>query len=175
MTIINDYSRYTEVYFLKHKSEATKYIKEYVRYVENKFEKKIKIIRSDNGREYITKELKDFLIEHGTRIQYTAPYSPFQNGVAEPKMRTLMETARCMLIDADMKKRYWAEAVNTACYLQNILPSKSVSKTPYELGNDKRVNVNDLHIFGCKGYTHVPKEKRKKLGDLGERNGKNHY
>jgi transposase InsO family protein len=163
MTMIDDYSRFTQVYFLKFKSEVSKFINEYIKYAENKFEKKVKVIRSDNGREYITKELQRSLTEMGIKVQYTAPYSAFQNGVAERKNRTLMETARCMLIDAEMKKKYWAEAVNTACYLQNILPSKAIDKTPFELWNRRKPDVKHLHIFGCKGYAHLPKEKRRKL------------
>jgi transposase InsO family protein len=165
MTMIDDYSRFTQVYFLKFKSEVSKFINEYIKYAENKFEKKVKVIRSDNGREYITKELQRSLTEMGIKVQYTAPYSAFQNGVAERKNRTLMEAARCMLIDAEMKKKYWAEAVNTACYLQNILPSKAVDKTPFELWNRRKPDVKHLHIFGCKGYAHLPKEKRRKLDE----------
>jgi transposase InsO family protein len=165
MTMIDDYSRFTQVYFLKFKSEVSKFINEYIKYAENKFEKKVKVIRSDNGREYITKELQRSLTEMEIKVQYTAPYSAFQNGVAERKNRTLMEAARCMLIDAEMKKKYWAEAVNTACYLQNILPSKAVDKTPFELWNRRKPDVKHLHIFGCKGYAHLPKEKRRKLDE----------
>lgn len=165
MTMIDDCSRYTEVYFLKFKSEAMSKIKEYVKYVENKFEKKRNTIRSDNGREYITKELKEWLIEQEIKVQYTAPYSPFQNGVAERKNRTPIEAARCMLMDAGMEKKYWAEAVDTACYLQNMLPSKAVGRTPFELWSGRKANVEHLHIFGCKGYAHIPKEKRRKLDD----------
>jgi transposase InsO family protein len=165
MTMIDDYSRFTQVYFLKFKSEVSKFINEYIKYAENKFEKKVKVIRSDNGREYITKELQRSLTEMGIKVQYTAPYSAFQNGVAERKNRTLMEAARCMLIDAEIKKKYWAEAVNTACYLQNILPSKAVDKTPFELWNRRKPDVKHLHIFGCKGYAHLPKEKRRKLDE----------
>jgi hypothetical protein len=161
----DDYSRFTQVYFLKFKSEVSKFINEYIKYAENKFEKKVKVIRSDNGREYITKELQRSLTEMGIKVQYTAPYSAFRNGVAERKNRTLMEAARCMLIDAEMKKKYWAEAVNTACYLQNILPSKAVYKTPFELWNRRKPDVKHLHIFGCKGYAHLPKEKRRKLDE----------
>lgn len=77
MTMIDDYSRFTEVYFLKHKSEAAKYVKEYIKFAENKFGKRVKVIRSDNGREYITKELKESLIDMGIKMQYTTPYSAF--------------------------------------------------------------------------------------------------
>jgi hypothetical protein len=163
--MIDDYSRFTEVYFLKFKSEVSKFINEYIKYAENKFEKKVKVITSDNGREYITKELQRSLTEMGIKVQYTAPYSAFQNGVAERKNRTLMEAARCMLIDAEMKKKYWAEAVNTACYRQNILPSKAVDKTPFEVWNRRKPDVKHLHIFGCKGYALLPKEKRRKLDE----------
>jgi transposase InsO family protein len=100
MTMIDNYSGFTEVYFLKFKSEVSKFINEYIKYAENKFEKKVKVIRSDNGRKYITKELQRSLTEMGIKVQYTAPYLAFQNGVAERKNRTLVDAARCMLIDA---------------------------------------------------------------------------
>ncbi|KMQ86153.1 gag-pol polyprotein [Lasius niger] len=110
-------------------------------------------------------EIKRLFAEEGIRGQYTAPHTPEQNGVAERKNRTLMEAARCMLIDASMAKRYWAEAVSTANFLQNILPNREIEKTPYELWNKQTADVDRLRIFGSKGYTHVPKEKRRKLDD----------
>lgn len=64
-----------------------------------------------------------------------------------------------------MEKIYWTEAVNTACYLQNILPTKAIDKTPYEIWNKRMANVEHLHIFGCKIYVHIPKKKRRKLDE----------
>lgn len=82
------------------------------------------VIRSDQGGEYKSKQLDKFYRSEGIVPQYTAAYSPQQNGTAERKNRSLMEMARCMLIEAKF--------VNTATYLQNILPSRSVDKTPHE-------------------------------------------
>ena len=169
MTIIDDYSRYTEVYFLKEKTEVENRIKEYVEYVKNRFDQKPKVIRSDNGTEYVNGRLRKYFKKEGIKVQHTAPYTPQQNGVAERKNRTLMEAARCMLIDAELDKRFWAEAVNTANYLQNRLPSTAIEATPYQLWNKEKPKVNDLQIFGCKGYAVIPKEKRRKLDDKAEK------
>ena len=58
-------------------------------------------------------------------MQHTAGYSPPQNGVAERKNRSLVEIARCMLIDADMDKKYWGEAMSTANFLKKSIVDKS--------------------------------------------------
>ncbi|KMQ87747.1 retrovirus-related pol polyprotein from transposon tnt 1-94 [Lasius niger] len=163
MTMIDDHSRYTETYFLQSKSETVSQIKNYVEKMKTKFGKKPKIIRSDNGREFANKVLCDYFDQEGIQVQYSTPYSPQQNGVAERKNRALGEAARCMLIDANMANKFWAEAINTATYLQNILPTKIHDKTSYELWNDKRASVKHLRIFECKGYVHIPKANRRKL------------
>lgn len=84
-------------------------------------------------------------------------------GVAERKNRSLMEMARCMIIDAEMPNKYLGEAVVTANYLQNRLPTKATERTPYELWFTKKPNVNLLRIFGCAAFAHIPKEQRRKL------------
>ena len=163
ITIIDDYSRYCIVNFMQYKSEAPKLIKQFIEMAKTQFGKKPKVIRSDRGREYINNELQQYLKAEGIRMQYTTAYSPQQNGVAERKNRSLIEMARCMLLDADLEKKYWAEAVNTANYLQNILPTKAATKTPHELWTSRKPDVKNLHIFGCKAYVFVHKEQRKKL------------
>ena len=169
LTIIDDYSRYCTVYFLQYKSEAAKFIKDFVEMTKTQFNKRVKVIRSDRGREYINDDLQQYLKAKGIKMQYTAAYSPQQNGVAERKNRSLMEMARCMLIDANMDKKYWAEAINTANYLQNRLPTKAVEKTPYELCYSRKPDVKNLHIFGSKAYIHIHKEQRRKLDDKAEK------
>lgn len=111
MHLIDDYSRFTVTYLLKQKSEATEIIKEYVRWTETLFGRKVRVIRSDGGGEFNNNELKAFYRAEGIKPQFTAPYSPQQNGVAERKNRSITEMATCMLIDAGMEKRYWGEAV----------------------------------------------------------------
>lgn len=163
LTLIDDYSRYTEIYFLHNKSEAIDKIREYVAMVENKFNTKPKIFRSDRGGEFTGNEFKQFMYGMGIKLQYTAPYSPQQNGVAERKNRSLIEMARCMLTDADLPKYLWAEAVNTANYIQNRTLTKGAEQIPYHLWNDEKPNAVKFEIFGTKCYVHVPTEKRRKL------------
>lgn len=163
LTIIDDFSRYTMVYFLKRKSEAIDRIEDYVNMVHNRFGRNPMIIRSDQGGEYKARRLGQFYRANGIVPQYTASYTPQQNGVAERKNRTIVEMARCMLIDAKMDHRFWAEAVNTAVHLQNMLPSRSIEKTPHELWFGKKPDYRNLHRFGCAAFVHVPKVKRTKL------------
>lgn len=116
MTLFDDFSRYTVVCLLKNKSEAAGKIKQYVRWVENFFGRKPLVIRSDRGGEYVNRELRKFFEAKGIHAQYTTPYSPQQNDVAERKNRSLQEMASCMLSDAGLEKIYWGEAVMTATY-----------------------------------------------------------
>jgi transposase InsO family protein len=133
LTFIDDFTRYTVIYLLKQKSEVEIKLKEYIEMVKTMFGRKPKVIRSDRGGEYIGKRVIGMLKSEGIRVQYTAPYTPQQNGVAERKNRTLIEMARCMLLEAGLPYSFWAETVNTANYIQNRSPSRSVDKTPHEL------------------------------------------
>lgn len=163
LTFIDDYSKYSEIYFLHKKSETEDKLKEFVAMVKTKFGRKPGIIRSDRGGEYIGNNVKRYLGEMGIQTQFTAPYSPQQNGVAERKNRSLMEMARCMLTDSGLPKSLWAEAVNTANYIQNRTITKGAQSIPYQLWNDERPSVCNFEIFGTKCYVHIPTEKRKKL------------
>lgn len=106
LTIIDDFSRYCTIRLMKHKSEVTGLIKEFVKYAKTQFGKTPKMIRSDQGREYVNNDLRNYLRSEGIKIQYTVKYTPEQNGVAERKNRTLVEMSRCMLIDAGLPKKY---------------------------------------------------------------------
>ena len=150
--------------FLKAKSEAFNEFKVFKAWAENHTQKSIKILRSDNGGEYTSKEFNEFCKNHGIARQLTISYTPQQNGVAERKNRTLMEATRCMLKSSNLERRFWAEAVSTACYLQNITPIKAlISKTSWELWYGTKPIYAHLHVFGCKGFAKIPDEQRQKL------------
>nr|GEY89644.1 hypothetical protein [Tanacetum cinerariifolium] len=86
----------------------------------------------------------------GTKREFSNARTPQQNGVAERRNRTLIEVARIMLVDAKLPVTFWAEAVNTACYVQNrVLVNKSHNKTPYELFNGRSPAIGFLKPFGC--------------------------
>lgn len=163
LTFIDDYSRYTVVYLLSNKSEVEEKVQQYVSLVENVFGRKPKKIRSDRGGEYISNKYVNNLEKQGIQLQYTAAYSPQQNGVAERKNRYLVEMARCMLSDANMGNIFWGEAIMTANYMQNRLPTRSIKSTPLELWEGRKPNVGDFHIFGSQAYVHIPDQNRRKL------------
>ena len=124
MHLVDDFSRFTVTHLLKHKSEATQLIKDYVRWTENLFGRKVRVIRSDGGGEFSNNELKSFYRAEGIKAQFTAPYSPQQNGVAERKNRSITEMATCMLIDSKMEKRYWGGS----CTYRHVPPKSSAIK-----------------------------------------------
>lgn len=166
LTFIDDFSRYTVIYLLREKSEVEDKVKEYIEMAKTKFSKTPKVIRSDRGREYVNKEVIEYLKTQGIQIQYTTPYTPQQNGVAERKNRSLVEMARCMVLDAGLPHMFWGEAINSANYLQNRLPTRRTQTTPYERWNGLKAKVKHLQIFGLKCFVHIPTEKRRKLDNV---------
>ncbi|KAJ9535705.1 LOW QUALITY PROTEIN: hypothetical protein OSB04_un001143 [Centaurea solstitialis] len=150
LVIVDDFSRFTWVYFLKTKDETSGLIKSFVTRVENQTNLKVKVIRSDNGTEFKNSDINSFCDEKGIEKQYSAPRTPQHNGVAERRNRTLIEAARCLLADSKLPITFWAEAVNTACYVQNrILVVKSQGKTPYEIFKKKKPFIGFFKPFGC--------------------------
>ena len=116
-----------------------------------------KVEPSDRGREYVNKNAGRFLQDNGIKIEYTATHTPEQSGVAERKNRSVLVMARCIVCDSGMGQKYWAEAVHTANFLQNRLPTRSVSnKTPFEAWTGRKPDVQHLHIFGIEAYLNVP-------------------
>lgn len=163
--IVDDFSRFTVTCLMQKKSEAAEKIMHYVQWVENIFGRKPRFIRSDGGGEFDNTQLRKFYTDNGIKPQFTTPYSPQSNGVAERKNRSITEMTTCMLMDSGMDKRFWGEATLTATYLQNRLPSRSVSKTPYELWWNRKPDLRHLRIFGSDAYVHIPKVKRNKLDE----------
>ncbi|KAJ9566643.1 hypothetical protein OSB04_002609 [Centaurea solstitialis] len=150
LVIIDDYSRFTWVFFLRTKDETSGLIKPFVKRVENQVNLRVKVIRSDNGTEFKNADLNSFCEEKGIERQFSAPRTPQQNGVAERRNRTLIEAARTMLADSKLPITFWAEAVNTACYVQNrVHVVKSKGKTPYELFKNKNPFIGFFVPFGC--------------------------
>lgn len=102
VSFIDDLTRKTEIFFIKEKSQALPSYKEFEARATNQCGKKIRQLRSDRGGEYVSKQFKAHLAGRGTENQFTAPYTPEQNGVAERKNRTLVEMARCILQEASL-------------------------------------------------------------------------
>ncbi len=164
VTFIDDYSRCSKVYFMKQKSEVLCKFKEFEKTFSNECRQRVTRLRTDNGGEYTSKEFQEYLKAQGIHHETTVPHTPQQNGVAERKNRTLIEAARTMLSHAQLPKMYWAEAVATAVYIQNRLPTSVLKQeTPYQKWCDKQPNVSHMKVFGCVAYAHVPEAERRKL------------
>ena len=169
---IDDYSRRTWIYFLKTKesSEVLSKFKEFKALVENQSGQKIKTLRSDNGGEFTSDIFKNFCISVGIKREYSVPYNPQQNGIAERKNRSIVESARAMLHDQNLHYSFWAEASNTAVYIQNRCPHSILENiTPEEAFTKVKPDLSHLRIFGCPVYIHVPKERRTKLEPSGKK------
>ncbi|KAK1618092.1 hypothetical protein QYE76_023609 [Lolium multiflorum] len=153
LVIVDDYSRYTWVYFLKTKDETQQIFIDFATEVQCQHNLLIMAIRSDNGSEFKNYTLNDFLSDEGIRHQYSAAYTPQQNGVAERKNRTLMDMARSMMAEYKSRYNFWAEAISTACHSSNRLYlRKGLNKTPYEILTGNKPNISYFKVFGCKCF-----------------------
>jgi hypothetical protein len=125
---------------------------------------RIKKIRSDNGTEFKNSQIEGFLEEEGIKHEFSSPYTPQQNGVVDRKNRTLLDMARTMLDEYKTLDRFWAEAINTACYSINWLYlHRILKKTSYELLTGKKPNVSYFRVFGSKCFILVKRGRKSKF------------
>jgi transposase InsO family protein len=124
----------------------------------------IKVLKTDSGGEYMSREFQKFCTVQSIYKQFTARYTPQQNGVVERKNMKIMETMCSMLVVKHLLNEYWDEAVENAVYILNICPTKSVkNKVSQEARRGMKHNVVHLKVFSCVACAHVPYELRKKL------------
>jgi transposase InsO family protein len=121
LIIVDDYSRFTWVFFLQEKSQTQETLKGFLRRAQNEFGLRIKKIRSDNGTKFKNSQIEGFLEDEGIKHEFSSPYTPQQNGVVERKNRTLLDMARTMLDEYKTLDQFWTETINTACYSINRL------------------------------------------------------
>jgi transposase InsO family protein len=140
---------YVTLYFLKVKHEANQYIKEYLTHLQV-CSMATHTVRVDHGTEFVNKDLQDWCHVKGMDIQFTAPYSPLQNGVAEQMNCMLVELARTMLLASKLPEFLWELAVAHAAYVCNRAYTTSIKgSTPYQAWHRWKPNVAHLHKFGA--------------------------
>lgn len=150
----DDFSRMSWVFFLQSKSQALECFKKFKKQAEVQSECILKVLRSDRGGEYLSKEFTEFCEGHGVRRELSAPYTPQQNGVAERKNRSVIETARSMLRSKGLPNNFWAEAVSTAVYLLNLSPTRALKNmTPFQAWRGFKPTIKHLRVFGSIAYT----------------------
>lgn len=164
ITFIDDYSRFVWLYFMHQKSEAFEKFKDFKLEVERLTGREIKVLRSDNGGEYMSHEFSNFLKTNEIGRRLTCSNTPQQNGISERKNRHLAEVSGSMLHDKNVPGSYWAESMMTAAYVINRLPQQGLEyRSPYERLFGKKPSVRHLKVFGCMCYVFIPSHLRHQL------------
>ncbi|MBW0503153.1 hypothetical protein O181_042868 [Austropuccinia psidii MF-1] len=170
LTIIDQHTSFKITRFLRQKSEAYKEFIIQQKLIENIHNREIKKIITDGGREFINQQIKELPNKHGFVHSVAPPYTPEHNGIAERENCTILDKARCLLLTSNLPNQYWEEAISTATYLNNVVPTPSKRNlSPYQLCSNTSPKINKIQTFGCKTIFLIPKQKRLwKLGPLGE-------
>ena len=127
LTVLDDNSRYNWTFFLKNKSDTFESFCYWTKIIKNQFNKTIKVIRSDNGTEFLSNSFQSFCKDNGIIHQTTVPYNPQQNNRAERLNGVLISTTTSLLEDAKLSRRFWEDAMSTASYLYNRIPHQSTN------------------------------------------------
>ncbi|CAM8887225.1 unnamed protein product [Rhodiola kirilowii] len=167
LVCVDDFSRFTWSCFLWEKSEAVQAFVQLCTRLEREREDKnehIVQVRSDHGKEFENVALADFCSKRGITQQFASPITPQQNEVVERKNRTIQEMTRVMPLAKKVPLMFWAEAMNTACYVINrVMIRSGTEKTCYELWKGKKPTVKYFHIFGSQCYILRDREYQQKL------------
>nr|GEY23320.1 retrovirus-related Pol polyprotein from transposon TNT 1-94 [Tanacetum cinerariifolium] len=164
LVIVDDYSRFTLVKFLRSNDETPTFIIKFLKMIQVRLNVPVRRIRTDNGTEFVNQTLRDYYEEIVISHETSVARSPQHNGVVERHNCTLIKAARTMLIYAQAPLFLWAEAVATACFTQNrsIIRLRH-GKTPYELMHSKLPDLSFFHVFGALCY---PTNDSENLGKL---------
>ncbi|KAJ9547553.1 hypothetical protein OSB04_020096 [Centaurea solstitialis] len=169
LVIVDDFSRYTWVKFLRSKDGASDIIISFIRNVQVRLQLPVQVIRTDNGTEFKNRKLDSFLDSVGITHTFSTARTPQQNGVVDRKNRTLVEAARTMLTFSKLPLHFWAEAVASACFTQNrSLITKRFMKTPYELVYNRPPSIKFFRVFGCECYVKNDKDNLDKFSPKGD-------
>jgi transposase InsO family protein len=169
MAVMDDFSKYAEVFVMTEKSEAKEKLVDVLIEWENQLEVTVKILRSDGGKEFVSNLVTDYCTSKGIKQQVTPRYTPESNGKIERLNRTLKEKVRCMLIDSHLHVEWWGFCIEYAALLRNCLPVSGKTATPLELFSGKMPDLSLVKVFGCKAYVRLEKADQA-LTKLGPQN-----
>jgi transposase InsO family protein len=149
LVVVDDYSRYSWVFFLESKNEVFEHFRSLALRLNNELPNCLKAIRNDNGTEFRNASFDEFCLEQ----QFSALRIPQQNGVMERKNSTLVEMARTMLDEHRTPRCFWADAISTVCYISKRIFLRSILYlTPFELRFGRKPSVSHFRPFGCKCF-----------------------
>ncbi|MBW0536378.1 hypothetical protein O181_076093 [Austropuccinia psidii MF-1] len=170
LTIVDQATSFKLVKLLKQKSEALKQFIIAKAYMENIQDRTLKKLVSDRGGEFLNKEFKVLAESKGFVHVFSPPETPQHNGYAERANRTILDKTRCLINSSGLPNHYWAEALNTAVFLSNLIPTPSrFNLSPYSLWTGNPPRIKKLRVFGCRAAVSIPRSHRDwKLGPAGE-------
>lgn len=158
LTLVDDYSRVTWVYLLARKSDYLNTLMKFGDYVDTQYNSKLRIVRSDNALEFKDKACEAYFTKRGMVHQKSCPYTPQQNARVERKHRQVLEVSRALRFQSGLSLSFWGECVLTATYIINRLPNAALDfEVPYEVLTGKKVEYDELRIFGCLAIAHNAK------------------
>jgi hypothetical protein len=161
LTIVDDYSRYTWIILLKSKAEVSSHIQNFITSIQTQFHITPKIIRSDNGPEFL---LHSFYASHGILHHKSCVETPQQNGRVERKHQHLLNVGRALLFQSKLPKSFWSYAVLYATFLINRVPTPLLNhKSPYQLLHDSIPDKSVFKVFGSLCYASSLNSHRTKL------------
>lgn len=163
MTVIDDYSRFVFVSLLYEKGEAANELIKLIKQKENGTGMKLKAIRSDNGGEFNSKNLREWLENKGIKHEFSPAYTPQCNGLIERMNRSIIEITRSIISDCEIPMDFWGEAVCTATHIKNRVITSVHGRTPYELWVGRKPNVGYMKRFGCVAYVLIKGAAKRKF------------
>lgn len=172
VTFIDDYSRMVMIYVMHRKTEVHIGLKLYLEDMRRRLgaDVKIRFIRTDNGTEYSTADMKTLLDKESIEIRPSEPHTPEHNGTAERFNRELQEKTRAMLFDSGLPLQFWEYAMATAVYLYNRTPRKALNfKSPYEVIYNRKPCLKNVKRFGCLAYMRETRTASSKFDAKGRR------
>ncbi|MBW0483501.1 hypothetical protein O181_023216 [Austropuccinia psidii MF-1] len=170
LQIVNRFSHFLWISALTNKSECKDYIKNHINRVKQQTNSQVANLISDNGAEFKNTDLQNFFKYKGINHLTSAPYTPEQNPFSERGNQTAVNKSRCLLLNSGLDLSYWAEAENTAFYVENLTPCKSLNfETPFSKWFNRKPSLKLLHPFGCEAIylDNFPKNKFSSRGVAG--------
>ena len=170
VTFIDNFSKKIWIYFLANKSQVLSKFQHLVNLLETSTGRRIQALRTDNGGEYTSANFRDYCLAKGIAREFTPPYTPQCNGIAERRNRSLLDITRCLLMDRALPGHLWGEAVKAAGDILNLRSTKRhPDKTPEELFSGKKPSISHLKVFGSPVFVHSTKPSRSKLDPRSEK------
>lgn len=165
ITFSDDTTRFVRLFLMAHKSEAASYFRIFLAEATTLPDFHVRVLHSDSGSEYTGKAMTNLCLAHGIRQQFSPPYTPQRNGVAERVGRTLQDAARAMLSSSGLSEDFWGAAIAHATLIKNVVPHSATKSVPWREVTGRDFDYGLLKPFGAHSYVHVPEAHRGKLGD----------